>query len=105
MNRPNINYIIDLAEGDLAFQKKVISVIKKEFPIEINNFHENSFNKNYKLMSENVHKLKHKISMFGMLESYDLANKFEEELKLGLNTKQKDFERILDKISVFLNKI
>ena len=32
METPNLKYIKELSEGDLAFEAKLISVIKKELP-------------------------------------------------------------------------
>ena len=34
MNKPNLTYINKLSGGDKAFEEKIISIIKEEFPIE-----------------------------------------------------------------------
>ena len=35
MKSPNLNYIRELSGGDQNFEKKIIDIIKKEFPEEM----------------------------------------------------------------------
>jgi hypothetical protein len=66
------------------------------------NFHQkeplydgNIDSKIFDLASNNVHKLKHKISLLGLEESYALANQHELNLKEGNNTLHNNFSAIL----------
>ena len=86
MEVPNLTYIDKLSGGDEAFKNKLISIIKDEFPDEKAVYEENIKSENFKLSAENVHKLKHKISILGLEKSYDVAVSFEENLLEG-NTK------------------
>ena len=49
MERPNLNYIKKLSGGDQEFEKKIIDIIKKEFPEEKKVFRQNYNSKNFKL--------------------------------------------------------
>ena len=34
METPNLSYIYNMSGGDTAFEKKIINIIKMEFPLE-----------------------------------------------------------------------
>ena len=70
MEKPNLSYINELSGGDEAFKNKLITIIKKEFPEEKEVYFKNFKAKNFKASAENVHKLKHKISILGLEKSY-----------------------------------
>ena len=36
--KPNLDHIFQIADGDIDFQQKMIGILKKEFPVEKNNF-------------------------------------------------------------------
>jgi hypothetical protein len=105
MEKPNVIYIEELSEGDMEFKKKIISIIKKEFPLEVLEYRNSMKNNNFLNASEKVHKLKHKISILGLEKGYELATNFEKELKNKMYSKQVSFEGILSKISTYLNTI
>ena len=105
MEKPNLTYIKSLSGGDSAFEEKLMNIIKKEFPDEKSVYCNNLKEENYSEAANNVHKLKHKISILGLEKSYGIAVDYENDLrerKLELKT---DFEQILDNISNFLNTI
>lgn len=64
MSQPSLTYINALSKGDDNFSKKLIDVIKLEFPLEKKTYQDNVNSKNYKKAAEAVHKIKHKISIF-----------------------------------------
>jgi len=101
----NIKYIEELADGDTEFQSKIIAIIKDEFPKEKNIFLNNIAQKNYLKSAENVHKIKHKINILGLKKGFEIAVKFESELKCKKIDSYQDFIVILDLIDNFLNKI
>ena len=103
--KPNLSYIKSLSGGDADFKEKLISVIKLEFPEEKAIYFKNIEVKNYKEASENVHKLKHKISILGLERSYEIAERFENNLKEGATTLKKEFEDILQTITNYLIKL
>ena len=94
MDTPNFKYIQELSEGDDAFEKQLISILKKELPQEIMDYKNYSQLSDYKQMAASVHKLKHKISILGLEEGYEIASSFEENLKKKQLDFQKDFEKI-----------
>ena len=102
MEQPNLNYIKELSGGDLEFEKSIISVLKKEFPIEYSLFNENFENKNYTEAANNVHKIKHKISILGFKKGLELTSTFEKDLKKQDIKLYPDFVKILNKIHVYL---
>jgi len=102
---PNLDYIEELSGGDKAFKDKLISIIKKEFPQEEAIYKTNLAAKNYSEVASNVHKIKHKISILGLLNSYELAEKYEHELLENNAGLQEEFEAILAKIKLFLEQL
>ncbi|TVZ57930.1 hypothetical protein NA63_0421 [Flavobacteriaceae bacterium MAR_2010_105] len=102
---PNLSYINALSGGDIEFEKKLINIIKKEFPIEKEIYFKNLKEKKYQEVAENVHKLKHKISILGLENSYELAVTYENNLKEGSLDLKEDFQIILKSMTNFLNTL
>ncbi|WP_299762483.1 Hpt domain-containing protein [uncultured Dokdonia sp.] len=102
MEQPNHSYIDQLSAGNKAFKEKLISVIKEEFPEEKAIYLKNISAKNYKEAAENVHKIKHKISILGLEKSYEVARAFENNLKEEKTNLKDEFENILHVISEYL---
>ena len=105
MEKPNRTYLEELSDGDAAFEKQIITILKKEFPVEVLEYQNNIKSNNFLKTADNVHKLKHKISIFGLEKGYELAMDYEKELKNGMKTLQSSFEKTLNKISSYLNTI
>jgi len=105
MEAPNKKYLKQLSDGDTEFENQIISIIKKEFPIEVQEYQNSIKERNFLKTAENVHKLKHKISILGLEKGYELASEFEKELKNNIITKQNSFDKILNQISLYLNTI
>ena len=103
--KPNLNYINEISDNDTVFKNKLISIIKREFPLEKEEFLSNYNTNQYILAAQNVHKLKHKINMFGLKKGYEIAVKFENELNYEKFDSYEDFIVILDSIDNYLNKI
>jgi HPt (histidine-containing phosphotransfer) domain-containing protein len=102
VEQPNQAYINQLSAGNKTFKEKLITVIKEEFPDEKAVYLNNIQIENYKEAAENVHKIKHKISILGLEKSYEVARAFENNLKEGNTNLKEDFENILDVISEYL---
>ena len=102
---PNLIYIEKISENDLEFKSKIISIIKNEFPLEKKEFYDNIKSKKYIDAAQNVHKIKHKINMFGLIEGANIAIKFENELNQKKIDSYNDFIVVLNVIDNFLNKI
>jgi HPt (histidine-containing phosphotransfer) domain-containing protein len=105
MEQPNLLYIHSLSGGDKTFENKLITIIKKEFPEEKNLYEKNISSNNLKEASENVHKLKHKISIFGLEKSYELATQFENDLMEADTSLKNDFDKIMQNIANYLIKL
>tara|TARA_B100001059_G_scaffold122810_1_gene122730 strand:+ start:4908 stop:5228 length:321 start_codon:yes stop_codon:yes gene_type:complete len=104
-DQPNLNYINSLSEGDKSFEMKLLAIIKKEFKQEKNTYYNNMKNDNFKLCAENVHKIKHKISILGLEKSYEIAEQYENNLREGNYELQNKFSDILNKVTNYLNKL
>jgi HPt (histidine-containing phosphotransfer) domain-containing protein len=103
MEQPNLHYIKELSEGDEVFEKKLISVLKRELPTEFQEFQQNFEEKNYTKTAENVHKLKHKISILGLTKGYEEATKFEADLKDRQDiSRHEAFVKVIKSIMDFL---
>jgi len=105
MEQPNLTYVEQLARGDAAIQKKLIDIIKSEFPEEKTAYYESLAKKDYKKIEENVHKIKHKISILGLVKSYELANIYEHNLREHKMDGEVNFEKILDIITAYIKTI
>ena len=103
--KPNLSYINTLAGDDKAFKQHLISIVKEELPHEIEVYQRNLLDEKYKDVAENVHTLKHKISILGMEKAYFLAVDYEEELKNNDASQQAAFEAILESMSQFVNQL
>ncbi|MFD2916581.1 Hpt domain-containing protein [Psychroserpens luteus] len=105
MEQPNLSYINSMSGGDKAFEQKLIDIIKGEFPEEKKVYFDNIAAENYKLTAENVHKLKHKISILGLEKSYEIAVAFENNLLEGETNLQEEFEAILTTMTNYLQQL
>ena len=100
---PNFNYIDQLADGDEAFKSKLLQVIKNEFPLELEQYHEAVSSSDLSKIASVVHKLKNKISMLGLESSYLIAQEYEESLKQNRTSKKENFEEVLTLMTNFIN--
>lgn len=105
MEQPNLTYIKQLSGGDEAFEAQLISVIQLEFPEEKEIYFKNIAKKKYKETAENVHKIKHKISILGLEKSYEVAIKYEENLKENSTVLKEEFDGILKHITQYLTTL
>ena len=103
MEQPNNSYLNQICGDDEDFRAKMIAIIKTELPIEIAAYKDNLYKNNFKLTSECVHRLKHKISVLGLEKSYYIAEQFEDNLKQGSTTLQSEFEETLASMQNFVN--
>tara|TARA_R110000764_G_scaffold47996_1_gene106787 strand:- start:361 stop:681 length:321 start_codon:yes stop_codon:yes gene_type:complete len=105
LDKPNLKYLYTLSRGDKSFEKKLIAVLKSELPDEISTYKKNLSQSDFLQIAENVHKLKHKISILGLIESYEFALLYEEEVKVGNINQSKKFEEILAVMLQFVQKL
>lgn len=105
MEQPNLSYIESMSGGDKAFEQKLIDIIQTEFPQEKEIYFTNIAANNFKEAAENVHKLKHKISILGLVNSYESAANFEHNLLEGNKEGQNNFEAILQNMTDFLKTL
>ena len=105
MEQPNLSYINSMSGGDKAFEQKLIEIIQLEFPEEKETYFSNFNAKDFKQIAENVHKLKHKISILGLEKSYEVAVDFENNLLEKSTAGKEEFETILKTITDFLTTL
>lgn len=105
MEQPNLEYFDKLSNNNITFKQKLIDIVKYEFPLELSVYQDCIANNSLKEASEAVHKLKHKIGVLGMTDSYTLAETFEHSLRDGLNEKQAEFESVLKTVKAFIDQI
>jgi HPt (histidine-containing phosphotransfer) domain-containing protein len=95
MEKPNMNYIDEVAGNDALFRQKLVTILKAELPRETADYRDMLGKGNLKGAAESVHKLKHKISLLGMEKSYYIAEQFEINLKENNTNLRDDFDSIL----------
>lgn len=105
MEQPNLDYFNKIADGEQAIIDKFISILKSEFPQQLINYNQNISIPNYEEASEAVHKLKHKIGILGLENSYQIAGRFEQNLRNHNLENQREFEVILKNITNFIQKL
>ncbi len=105
MEAPNLSYINELSGGDESFKNKLIAIIKTEFPEEKEVYFKNFEAKDFKASAENVHKLKHKISILGLEKSYTIAESYEDNLKENSTSGSEAFNDILKTITDYLKTL
>ncbi|SCX99223.1 Hpt domain-containing protein [Nonlabens sp. Hel1_33_55] len=103
MEQPNRNYINELSGGNKEFEDKLIHVIKSEWPDEVEEYHENMKNSAFAKAAQNVHKIKHKLGIVGLVEGYELAVQYELQLKDGNTIMKEQFQNILNVVTRFIN--
>ena len=104
MPNPNLSYIDELAMGEQEFKEKLINIIRTELPAEVDAYYE-CFPNNSDLAAQWVHKLKHKISILGMSESYEMAVRHEADLRNGSWNSHEEFVRILESMRLFIEQV
>ena len=102
METPNLDYLKQISGGDLDFENSMLAILKLEFPEECTILKQNFKNSNFKEVALNIHKIKHKIGMLGMINSVDLASKCEESIKKGNTEQYNELVLILERINVYL---
>lgn len=105
MEQPNLDYIQEISGGDSTFASKLLDVVKLELPQEIELYEENFNNSAFAKAAENVHKLKHKLGILGLVNGYELAIKYEEELRNGNSTLKNQFNDLLARCMSFINEL
>ena len=105
MEKPNLDYINQLSGGDESLKKTLIDVIKSEFPEEKKDYYFNLKYNFFKKIEQNVHRLKHKISILGLEKEYKKANEFEHNLREKSLEGREDFDKVLKAITEYLHTI
>ncbi len=103
--KPNLTYIDNLAGDDQDFKAKFITIIKEEFPQEVNTYVEHIKSDEPRAAAEIVHKLKHKFNILSMEKAYRFSVDYEEELRRGNMKMNADFLNILQSITSYLKTI
>jgi len=98
-----MSYIREISGGDEEFENQLIKIVKIELPKEIKSYNSYLEEKNYKFAADLVHKVKHKISTLGLVESYKLAIKHEIDLRQENLKYKEDFDKVLKSMINFIN--
>ena len=105
MEAANLEYINNLSGDNIEFKTKLISILKRELPLEIETYQLEMKVSNLNLAAQAVHKLKHKVSILGLEKSYYIASDFEDNLKQDSLTLQDEFETILNLMQEFVKDL
>lgn len=102
METPNLNYINELSGDNEEFKIKIIDILKRELPVEVQVYQEEIEKANYMQAAQAVHKLKHKVSILGLEKSYYIASDYEDNLNGNSVALKNDFEAILKAMQEFV---
>ena len=105
MEQPNLKYIKDLSNGEATFENKILKIICNEFPQEVNEYYSNLELKKFTAAADNVHKIKHKISILGLESGYTTAIEHEKNLLQNSIELNEKFDAVLSNISNYLETI
>ena len=105
MEQPNLDKIKEIAGDQFHFLNEMIQIIKEELSVEVDTYNKNLNTGQFLKSAEDVHKLKHKISILNMANSYELAINFENDLRAGNPELAEQFEETLQKMLVFVAKL
>ena len=105
IEKPNMDFINELSGNDINFKKKLIHILKEEFPLEKQEYYVYLKDQKLKQTAEIVHKIKHKLNILGLKSSYKLALAHEKELLEGKRDFEEDFKKNLRKVESFLKII
>lgn len=100
---PNLEYLEQLASGDSNVRKTIFDVMVKEFHADYQEYSLAVTQNDIKKCTIFVHRLKHKIGFLGMEYSYQIAHRYEEELRRNSDRFKVEFEAILVQIQDFIN--
>ena len=105
MEHPNLDYLNEIADGQPEVVAQFVGIIAKEFPAEFEEYHALIDAKDSAKAAAMVHKLKHKISILGLVKSYEVAVNYENSLIDGSTRGKVDFESILQIMTDFLETL
>ena len=105
MEEPNLDYLKKLSQGNKFMEKKLIAIIKKEFPLEKEDFYKQIKDKNFASAQQKVHKIKHKVAFLGLEKGYEINVQFEDNLKNNSTELLLEFEAILESINQFIKSL
>lgn len=102
---PNLNYIVNLSNGNSQFEKTLINIIKRELPCEIEAYKSHLTNGDFTQTAGHVHKINHKIKILGLVNGCKTAERYRLNLLENSIKLKSDFEGILTSLSVFINRV
>lgn len=102
MEAPDMDYLNNLSGGDPEFITQIIGIVIDELPGEVLSYTDMITASEMKNASALVHKIKHKLSIFGFKESYRFAVRHEELLRVGDASLHDEFMQILDRLQDYI---
>lgn len=103
MEKPNIEYINKLSRNEEVIKQKFIAILKTELPIEIEAYYKSLDLNKWAQTMECIHKLKNKIGILGLEESYCIADDYEKSNQSSRKDLQISFEKTLTLMQQFVN--
>lgn len=105
MNKPNLDYLVKLCDGNMAAVQKFIVVIKRELKEEIEIYSKAIDDDDLDTAALWAHKIKHKIGILGLDENYSLAQEHESLLRDGDKSRHPAFREILSIVEKFIAEV
>jgi HPt (histidine-containing phosphotransfer) domain-containing protein len=103
--QPNLDYFNQIADGDEHIITTLTSILKNEFPEQLEDYNKCISELKYEEAAEALHKLKHKIGLLGLENGYKIANDYEHNLREYNLQNKNEFEAILKNITNFIKKL
>lgn len=105
MEQPNLEYILEISGGIPAFKDKLVAIIQAEFPDELQAYLDFRDAQDWNSAAASVHKIKHKISILGLLDGHALASQHEQRIKQADLELDAQFVQILEQMAAFIKTL
>ena len=98
----NLEYIYKVSNGDSEFMDELWSIVKIEWPQELDLYRSSIKECHYIEAAGVVHKLKNKFVILGASEGYELAKLHEKCLKEGSAEHHEGYNQVLIELTEFI---
>lgn len=102
---PNLSYIAQLSNGNKAFEKDLMNIIRRELPKEIEAYQSHLSNGDLTETAGCVHKINHKFKILGLIKGFKIAEDYRSNLLENRLIRKLDFEGILPRLLLFIKSV
>ncbi|WP_088323375.1 hypothetical protein [Polaribacter tangerinus] len=105
METPNLEYIDKIANGSEILKAKIIKIVREELSLDSEKYYELKDTKDLKNFKVYIHRIKNKMTVLGLIESYKIASNYEKNIENVTDEEKKFFENTLAHMIEFIDNI